>query len=425
MWTDLSVKESQLLDLFPVEPFSKHFIPRSIHFVSALNCPDLQDIARITTKEFFHDSLMLAESDSKELQPLKWEKCSTRGFSRWEDLRYHRETGGGRCPAHDMYYAFVFLPWSPMLNIGSSVQKNFHHLWSRTYKSESIPSIPPLHTLKKLKGSDVLTNGMWIILVRMPRPQHGKPHVPLSQRKDYKKNASETEEMWLMRKAELKKKAETDLHPTEAQLYLTLNHTLIQEVAKNIVCAKCGAKGHHHEKSHDDVYSSAPLTSWEHHVINTEPLDLTLEWSQWKSESNILEIEYHPSYPEWMNVKPYPKEQIVLTKLLEEDKGLTLQIRQAETKIPLRLARKLMMDGLDIQGDVYASGVGTRKQVRREAEEEEEKRKKTKLEPITLHIDLSDEDRLWQECQKQFYIDFIGGRYNEQFGVNYSAQFYM
>jgi cytoskeletal protein CcmA (bactofilin family) len=84
-----------------------------------------------------------------------------------------------------------------------------------------------------------------------------------------------------------------------------------------------------------------------------------------------------------MNVKPYPKEQIVLTKLLEEDKGLTLQIRQAETKIPLRLARKLMMDGLDIQGDVYASGVGTRKQVRREAEEEEEKRKKTKLELVS------------------------------------------
>jgi hypothetical protein len=261
----------------------------------------------------------------------------------------------------------------------------------------SSPHIPKLESMKRLKGSDILTNGMWIILVRMPRPQHGKPHVPLSQRKDYKKFANESEEDWQVRKADIKKKAESDLHPTESQLYLTLNHTLIQEVGKNIVCSKCGAKGHHHERSHDDVYSEPEI------------------WEPGCEESKILNITYLPVYPNWMNVKAYPKEIIILTKLLEEDRGLTLQIRQSETKIPLRLARKLMMDGLDIQGEVYASGVGTRKQVRREADEEEEKNKKPRQELLELYIDLEDENRMWQESYTRFISDLIHGKHNEQY----------
>ena len=164
-------------------------------------------------------------------------------------------------------------------------------------------------------------------------------------------------------------------------------------MAKNIVCAKCGAKGHHHEKSHDDVYSSEVFEydekhAWQFflsHIVEDEGLpahttssassDMQL-WNKFRngeSQSSIKKIEIRREFPAWMNVLPYPKETLVLTKLLTEEKGLTLQIRQAETKIPLRLARKLMMDGLQIVGDVYASGVGSRKRVRREEEENTEK----------------------------------------------------
>jgi len=190
-----------------------------------------------------------------------------------------------------------------------------------------------------------------------------------------------------------------------------LNGTLIQEVPPNIVCAKCGAKGHHHEKSHDDVYSSTSLEYDEEHAWqfflshmseeeNSESFDSNL-WNKFQSgvsQTSIKKIEIRRTFPDWMNVLPYPKETLALTKLLTEEKGLTLQIRQAETKIPLRLARKLMMDGLQIVGDVYASGVGSRKRVRREEEENTEKLRANHFldasgegvgafVPVDLHVD--------------------------------------
>jgi hypothetical protein len=413
-----SVTWLEMLNLNQVEESESSQV-RSIHFPSALNSPEMNTVAKISSKDFFSDSLMIAESDSSETQALKWEKQSTKGYYKWEDWRYDRETFGGRAPAHDMFYAFVFLPWSPVLSVGAPVEKNFNYLWSRTFKSTANPHVPTLSSLKQLKGSDVLTNGMWLILVRMPRPQHGKPHIPLSQRKDYKKFSSETEEEWQLRKADIKKKSEIDVHPTEGQLYLTANNTLLQEVGKHIVCSKCGAKGHHHEKSHDDVYSPADQSPWEQ-FIETCPNSTNLheEWAKWQKSANIISITHSPTYPQWMNIKEYPKEMIVLTKLLEEDKGLTLHIRQAETKIPLRLARKLLMDGMDIQGDVYASGVGTRKQVSREAEEEEKQKKSKWNEPEKLFIDISDEDKIRHEYQEKFIIDLIAGVHDEQYCIN-------
>lgn len=365
-------------------------------------------ISPMSSKDFFKEKFMMGYSDCKENFNVQWELTSSRGYMKWEEFRHDRETNQGKSSPYDMLYAFTLLPWSPEFKQGTDISKNFLHLWKKHYPDQSDPHIPPLTLLKKLQGSETLVNGMWVILVRMPRPSHGKPHIPLSQRKDYCRFSGESEQEWLARKNELKKKSEHDLHPTEGQLFITLNNTLIQEVAKNIVCAKCGAKGHHHEKSHDDVYSSEVQVfdehfAWNNFLLemetstlnspasasisrNTSTLDTNPTLAQWKKyrEENVTvvrKIQCNPKYPAWMNVLPYPKESIILTKLLTEEKGLTLQIRQAETKIPLRLARKLMMDGLHIEGEVYASGVGTRKRIRREEEEEAEK-----IRAVTLHL---------------------------------------
>ena len=365
---------------------------RQFDFVKALGF----SVTPLSCREFFKEKFMLAYSDCKEKFELDWEITSSKGYTRWEELRHDKETNFGKSLPYDMLYAFALLPWSPEFQEKSDISRHFLHLWKKQYPEyvhEKRPLVPPLSALKRLQGSDVLTNGMWIIIVRMTRPNHGKPHIPLSLRKDLRKYPTETDAEWTQRKNELKRKSESEVHPTEGQLYLTLNGTLIQEVAKNIVCAKCGAKGHHHEKSHDDVYSSEVFEydekhAWQFflsHIVEDEGLpahttssassDMQL-WNKFRngeSQSSIKKIEIRREFPAWMNVLPYPKETLVLTKLLTEEKGLTLQIRQAETKIPLRLARKLMMDGIQIVGDVYASGVGSRKRVRREEEENTEK----------------------------------------------------
>ena len=346
-------------------------------------------VSPVSCRQFFKEKFMIAYSDCKEKFDLEWELISSKGYNRWEELRHDKETNFGKSLPYDMLYAFTLLPWSPEFTEGSDISRHFEHLWKKQYPEyirAKIPFVPPLSHLKRLQGNDILINGMWIILVRMPRPNHGKPHIPISLRKDLRKYPTETDSEWTLRKNDLKRKSESEVHPTEGQLYITLNGTLIQEVPPNIVCAKCGAKGHHHEKSHDDVYSSTSLEYDEEHAWqfflshmseeeNSESFDSNL-WNKFQSgvsQTSIKKIEIRRTFPEWMNVLPYPKETLALTKLLTEEKGLTLQIRQAETKIPLRLARKLMMDGLQIVGDVYASGVGSRKRVRREEEENTEK----------------------------------------------------
>jgi hypothetical protein len=393
-------------------------------------------VSPVSCREFFREKFMLAYSDCKERFELDWEITSSKGYNRWEELRHDKETNFGKSLPYDMLFAFTVLPWSPEFKEGSDISRHFLHLWKKQYPDQShsqVPLVPPLSALKRLHGSDVLINGMWIILVRMPRPCHGKPHVPISLRKDLRMYSTETEAEWILRKNDLKRKYESEVHPTESQLYITLNGTLIQEVAKNIVCAKCGAKGHHHEKSHDDVYSSEAIEydekqAWHFFLThmseggNISAAQETELWNKFRSgaaQSSIKKIEIRRSFPTWMNVLPYPKETLALTKLLTEEKGLTLHIRQAETKIPLRLARKLMMDGLQIEGDVYASGVGSRKRVRREEEENTEKlraghfldtsdssaNRETVFLPVDLHLeDLDKIDIEYKSSILEYYF---------------------
>lgn len=401
---------AELEILYSIQDTREEPIFRSIHFLEALK---FKTIAECTSEQFFKDKVMIAYSDASEKCPLVWEALSTKGYSRWEELRHDKETNFGKSPPRDMLYAFVLLPWSPAFRLGSDLQKHFQHLWKSKHPTLPDPIVPPLKHLKPLLGCEMLTNGMWIILVRMPRPAHGKIHIPLSMRKEYTiKFKDETESDWQVRRTDLKRKAEAESHPTESQLYLTQNQTLIQEVGKHIVCSKCGAKGHHHEKSHDDVYSEGSREVQDFLSETPSDSDLSREWQIWKHQRAFIHVSCAPCYPDWMNVKPYPKETIVLTKLLDEDKGLTLQIRQAETKIPLRLARKLMMDGLVIEGEVYASGVGSRKRVRREAEEEAEKLKKILVEesrPVFQHlyIDIQEEERLDLEYRQGMIQNFL------------------
>jgi hypothetical protein len=203
--------------------------------------------------------------------------------------------------------------------------------------------LPPLENLKRLKGKDSLQGGMWILLVRVPRPFSAKVSIPLSRRK-LERFASETEEEFLARVQDMKRRSDSEKHPTEDQLYLTRNQTLLQGVAKNVVCTKCGAKGHHHEKTHDDVYAPVPV--------------------------KFPGVCYERRTPAFMNVLPYPMEEIQLTKMISDDKGFTLSIRETSTKVPLRLARKLLLDGLHIEGQIHASGVGKRRRILHDAEDE-------------------------------------------------------
>jgi hypothetical protein len=71
-----------------------------------------------------------------------------------------------------------------------------------------------------------------------------------------------------------------------------------------------------------------------------------------------------------------------------------------------------MMDGLVIEGEVYASGVGSRKRVRREAEEEAEKLKKILVEesrPVFQHlyIDIQEEERIDLEYRQGMIQNFL------------------
>lgn len=404
MYTSAELELLYLLEDY--EPPKVEAPSRAINFLDALK---LANISEYTSDEYFRDKIMVAYMDCNETAPLEWELTSTKGYKKWEELRHDKETNFGKAPPRDMLYAFILLPWSPAFRKGSDLSKHFHHLWNKQYPGADLV-MPSLSSLKFLLGSDTLVNGMWIVIVRMPRPVHGKPHIPLSMRKEYStKFVHESDAEWQARRLEIKRKAEAEVHPTEAQLYLTPNQTLLQEVGKNIVCSKCGAKGHHHEKSHDDVYAESgnlqEFLDITQHEQGSE--FFTRDYAAWNYYRSHLTVSYVPKYPVWMKVKPYPKESIVLTKLLDEDKGLTLQIRQAETKIPLRLARKLMMDGLQIDGEVYASGVGTRKRVRREAEEEAEKLKhftSTDADPFApLEIRIQDEEQMDLEFRQNIW----------------------
>jgi hypothetical protein len=315
---------------------------RELNFLQALG-PKMFPIAQEEgTEHFFKDKIVVGYSNEKETNPVEWELV-TLNHRRvcWEEMQYDSETNQGKSFPFDMLYAWIVFPFSPIVKRGASTLRAFENFTSIHLKTSL--ELPALNLLKRLKGKDSLQSGMWILLVRTPRPFAAKVTVPLSRKKT-ERFPNETEEEFLSRVQDLKRRSELEKHPTEDQLYLTRNQTLLQGVAKNVVCTKCGAKGHHHERTHDDVYAPAAI----------------------KYEG----VTYERHTPSFMNVLPYPMEEIQLTKMLGDTMGFTLSIRETTTKVPLRLARKLLLDGLQIDGEIHASGVGKRKRILHEAEEE-------------------------------------------------------
>lgn len=321
-----------------------------------------------STDKFFKGRVVIGHSNCREDNRIDWEVTTLpAGTVHWEEYQYDRETNRGLSHPHDMLYGFVVLSTYPMVREGASTLKGYDALCKVQLPTKVIPN---LCELKRIKARDALVHGMWILIVRMPRPSNARITVPFSRRKDAAQFPKESSEDYLQRRTELKRRAELDVHPTEDQLYISKNYTLLQGVNKTVVCTKCGSRGHHHEKTHDDVYSQPP---------------------------QLDAVFVCPTYPQWMNIQPYPLEDITLTRMLKEDTGFTLNIRETSTKVPLRLARKLLLDGLDVEGDIKAVGVGKRKRELNEVQHE-----KKRLAPTaysSLAIDLGHED----EANRRFF----------------------
>jgi hypothetical protein len=342
---------------------------RDLNFLGALGSK-MFPIASESTESYFKDNIMVGVSNCAQTNTVYWELESIAKCSTWEEWQYDHETNRGRAHPVDMLYGFILLAFSPMVKKGASTQKAFENMCNIKLKMQAIPSI---HSLTRLTSLDPVVSGMWILIIRRPRPVHARITVPLSRRKDLAQYAHESKDDYAARREEMKRKCANEVHPTEDQLYYSRNKVLLQGVNPGVICTKCGARGHHHEKTHDDVY--AP------HISNDD-------------------IHYDPKFPEWMNVIPYPSEDIQLTRLLEKEKGFTLTIRETTTKVPLRLARKLLLDGLDIEGTIHASGVGKRRRVLNDALDEERQGKNTKANSIQQYEPLvidACEDRLNSE----------------------------
>lgn len=332
------------------------------------------------TDKFFKGKIVIGHSNCKEDNSIDWEVTSLSPGTHWEEYQYDRETNRGSSHPHDMLYGFVVLSTFPMVREGSSTAKGYDALCKVQLPDKVIPD---LGELKRIKARDTLVNGMWILIVRMPRPANARITVPFSRRKDAAQFPKESNDDYLQRRTELKRRAELDLHPTEDQLYLAKNYTLLQGVNKTVVCTKCGSRGHHHEKTHDDVYSQAPQFD------------------------NMFACTI---FPPWMNIQPYPAEDITLTRMLKEETGFTLNIRETTTKVPLRLARKLLLDGLDVKGEICATGVG--KRMRELNEVAHEKKSRVDLPTFSsLTIDLGHED---EERRRFFWENLI--RQAREFG---------
>lgn len=338
---------------------------RHLDLAVALAPHGMYPTARTSTEKFFKGRVVIGHSNCKQDNTVDWEVVTLPSTTQhWEEYQYDRETNRGASHPHDMLYGFVVLSTFPMIKEGGSTLKGYDALCKVQLPDRTIPD---LSVLKRIKGRDTLVNGMWILIVRMPRPSSARITVPFSRRRDAAQFPKESNEDYLQRRSELKRRAEADIHPTEDQLYYSKNFTLLQGVNKTIVCTKCGSRGHHHEKTHDDVY------------IQLTPLD-------------SISVQF----PQWMNVVPYPPEDITLTRMLKEETGFTLNIRETTTKVPLRLARKLLLDGLDVKGEISAVGVGKRK---RELNEVQHEKRRQAPPPAVLNIDMRHED----ESNRRFF----------------------
>jgi hypothetical protein len=171
---------------------------------------------------------------------------------------------------------------------------------------------------------------MWILLVRTPRPYGSRNVIPMMRRADIHKlqvelSGNPDNEYASSKLKYLQDKARHDLHPTDAQLFLTVSGALLQGVSPRIVCTRCQARGHHMGHTHDEV-------------MNPPNPSMSCVW------------------PEWMRILPLPAEVLQLPTT-EVTRGFEVEIRQVKAHVPLRLARQLKLQGMKVEGDVAKCGV--------------------------------------------------------------------
>ena len=247
----------------------------------------------------------------------------------WPVFQYDKESCNGTCTPRDMIFGFQVISYMPHWKTKGGAQSAFERLTARAWNGPAM-MIPPLDKLDRLKASSYLQDGMWIMLVRTPRPYGSRNVVPLIRRVDIRKlqielSTNPDNEYASTKLKFLQDKARHDTHPTEAQLFLTTSGSLLQGVSPKIVCTRCQARGHHMGHTHDEVMAPA------------NP-NMSCAW------------------PAWMRVAPLPAEVLQLPTT-EVTKGFEVEIRQVKAHVPLRLARQLKLQGMKVEGDVAKCGV--------------------------------------------------------------------
>lgn len=241
--------------------------------------------------------------------------------TKWEDIRWDRETAGGASQPRDMLFGFQLLSQTPMFRKGG-LTASLERLAQRELTS--------FGALKRLKGPDAVNQGMWIAVVRVPRASGARNPMPYNRRKDVLNlqvdiELGERSEKAMERLGAIRKTIEGDIHPADSELRTLPNGTLFAKPLKFVTCSKCGAQGHHTAISHDDVY--APTEECYTH----EPIA-------------------------WLQAPALEEERLALPTT-KEGKGVEYSLRNVTTHIPLRTARALKLMGMDIEGDIPACGV--------------------------------------------------------------------
>ena len=277
-------------------------------------------------------TIYVAMSDMHGRFPLTFQKVQLKESQRhWNEYQYDRESNNGEQTPRDMLFGFVALGMNPFWKTKGGATSAFENFTSKQWKGAPM-QIPPLDCLPRLKGNAWLGDGMWIILVRTPRPVGCRNVIPWSRRQDVARLEMELKtkpsDFLSAKLAQLRDKARFDTHPTDAQLFLTRNSTLVQGIAQNIVCIRCQLKGHHMSHVHDEVFSP--------------PLEAL-----------------HVSWPSWMKVQPLPDERKLVPEwvVTSEEKGFQVEVQDAQVHVPLRLARQMKLRGMEVKGTVEKCGV--------------------------------------------------------------------
>ncbi len=221
-----------------------------------------------------------------------------RSHIKWEDLRYDFEN------KRDTVYGFIWLSTTPKHGI------------------EKLKEIQHRVPFKRLHGDDIINEGMWILIIRLPQPL-GYSYIPPNSRKDILRLQMKFEQDHDDEKLiELQSKIKKIKHSTDTQLILLPNGQLMAKPPLSIVCS-CGATGHHLPQCHNDIKE----------IIH--------------NGVNLL-----PNIPDWIEYEELEDEILQLPK-----GGIDVTIREIKAKIPLRLARMMKLHGLKIDGDISQCGI--------------------------------------------------------------------